>query len=311
MKSRKTSAFKLENLEPRLLFSSGTTVAAVDCEIMPVDSAAVLQLDLAAEAQSAEHADMQSIRARELILIDGSVNDPLHLIEELQSPTDDNQHYAYYILDSQKDGIEQVSEILERYQGVSAVHLISHGAEGQIDLGNTSLTSDNLNQYAAQIEGWQQSLTEQADLLFYGCNLAQGEAGQSLLQGLQKLTAADIAASDDLTGSESLGGDWQLEYASGTIEARVAVNDAVQSSWAGTLAVTTGSSDSAATSSAANNLTFSHSVNSGSDRLLVVEVATANNEVVSSVTYGGTPLTFYESIEHSSAEARVELWFLK
>ena len=42
---------------------------------------------------------------------------------------------------------------------------------------------------------------------------------------MSRLTGADIAASSDLTGSAGLGGDWELEYATGSIEA-----DAIASS---------------------------------------------------------------------------------
>ena len=42
--------------------------------------------------------------------------------------------------------------------------------------------------------------------------------GGSLLDRLGTLTGADVAASDDLTGSARLGGDWDLEYGNGRIE---------------------------------------------------------------------------------------------
>ena len=40
----------------------------------------------------------------------------------------------------------------------------------------------------------------------------------------RQYTQADILASTDLTGSEALGGDWDLEYAAGNIEAELAFN---------------------------------------------------------------------------------------
>ncbi len=52
---------------------------------------------------------------------------------------------------------------------------------------------------------------------------------------MAELTGADVAASDDRTGHESLGGDWDLEYTAGDIEAEVAVSLPVQAKWAATL----------------------------------------------------------------------------
>lgn len=48
--------------------------------------------------------------------------------------------------------------------------------------------------------------------------MAQGELGQAFAQILSQATGADIAASNDLTGSANLGGDWILECQMGEID---------------------------------------------------------------------------------------------
>ena len=72
--------------------------------------------------------------------------------------------------------------------------------------------------------------------MIYGCNFGEGEAGQAAAVRLAELTGADIAASDDLTGSTELGGDWDLEVQTGTIETVVAFNAEVRQVWSGVLA---------------------------------------------------------------------------
>ncbi|MGB5440287.1 MAG: DUF4347 domain-containing protein, partial [Gammaproteobacteria bacterium] len=84
---------------------------------------------------------------------------------------------------------------------------------------------------ASLIEGWGAALSAEADLLIYGCNLAANEAGESLVNDLGRLTGADVAASDDLTGSAALGGDWVLEYQTGQVETGIAVSQEVMESW--------------------------------------------------------------------------------
>ena len=79
-------------------------------------------------------------------------------------------------------------------------------------------------------------LSSNADLLFYGCNLAAGDDGQDLVNSLTLLTGADVAASDDVTGSAQFGGDWVLEYGKGEIETAVAVSAETQQNWNGVLA---------------------------------------------------------------------------
>ena len=54
--------------------------------------------------------------------------------------------------------------------------------------------------------------------MIYGCNFGQGDAGEDAVATLSELTGADVAASDDLTGAEAKGGDWDLELNVGTVE---------------------------------------------------------------------------------------------
>lgn len=114
------------------------------------------------------------------------------------------------------DSFTQPAEvfILTQLQGrtnVDALHIISHGSEGALYLGNTVLNQENLSAYSLQLAGIHGSLTQAGGILLYGCNVAQGDAGQAFIGQLAELTGADVAASDDLTGAAESGGDWMLE----------------------------------------------------------------------------------------------------
>ncbi len=233
---KKSSAFILEKLEPRLLFSGEGVIAPVDSLPLQAEASAVLYQPHTDLNLSADQDKRQALEVNELIFVDTGIEGYQQLIDDLKSSGDDKQQYAFYLLDAQRDGITQISDTLKQYQGVTAVHLVSHGDDGKLHLGNTLLTTANFNQYSAQIQGWQQALSDQADFLFYSCSLAQGEEGQALLQGLQQLTGADVAASVDATGSSVLGGDWELEYQQGEIETVVPISAATQQDWSGILA---------------------------------------------------------------------------
>jgi hypothetical protein len=66
------------------------------------------------------------------------------------------------ILDSTKNGIEQITYELEKYAStngaIDSVHIISHGNSGSLQLGNTALDSDNIEQNKSQLEKWHNSL---------------------------------------------------------------------------------------------------------------------------------------------------------
>ena len=101
------------------------------------------------------------------------------------------------------------------------------------------LNLDSLENNNAAILSWGDALTEDADLLIYGCDLTATAEGEQLVDSLAQITGADVAASDDLTGHKDLGGDWELEYDSGSIESKVAISVETQQNWTGLLADTT------------------------------------------------------------------------
>ncbi|MEH1938900.1 MAG: Calx-beta domain-containing protein [Nostoc sp.] len=127
------------------------------------------------------------------------------------------------ILDPNKDGLTQINEFLAgcKSNSVQSVHIVSHGSEGSLQLGSTYLSLTNLNNYANQLRNWASVLTDKADILLYGCDVASG-SGNKFVQFLSRITGADVAASTDKTGSAALGGDWDLEVKTGKIEASLA-----------------------------------------------------------------------------------------
>lgn len=122
------------------------------------------------------------------------------------------------ILNQNFDGIDQMSQILDQCNGISEVHIISHGAAGLLTLGSTQLNKEELENRMAEMSAWKQALTSDADVFLYGCNVAAGEAGIDFIKTLTALTGADVAASTDATGNADKGGDWVLEYTTGVIE---------------------------------------------------------------------------------------------
>ena len=93
----------------------------------------------------------------------------------------------------------------------------------------------NIDDYEEQLIQIGQHLTEDGDILLYGCEVAKGETGQAFIERLSQLIGADVAASANLTGSEDLGGDWLLEVHMGAIQTK-----SMQLSYDGVLATFTG-----------------------------------------------------------------------
>ncbi len=174
----------------------------------------------------------------ELVVLDASVDNYEQLRNALLADSG-SVHFEVLILDSQRDGIQQITAALARHENVSGIHIISHGSAGRVQLGNSQLSNETLDAYAGDLAWWNNSLRDNADILFYGCNLAASADGTLLLESVAALTGADVGASNDLTGSADWGGDWDLEYALGVIETHVAFSTDVLPSWTGVLATVT------------------------------------------------------------------------
>lgn len=145
------------------------------------------------------------------------LSDP-ELTESRDSNSEDGSVYTAVVLDPELDGLAQISEILGQHEGISSIHIISHGAAGMLRLGNNIINKEELDKYASSLRAWQKAMTEGGDVLLYGCNIGDGETGIEFIEKLSLLTGADIAASTDNTGVMNLGGDWVLEYSTGLIE---------------------------------------------------------------------------------------------
>ena len=118
-------------------------------------------------------------------------------------------------LDATKDGLQQIADYLDQHQGVSSVQIIAHGNAGDLWLGNSYLSADNVAARSEVLAEIGKDMNAGGDILIFGCYTAEGERGLSFVDSLAQLTGRDIAASTNRTG---VGGDWDLEIATGSIE---------------------------------------------------------------------------------------------
>ena len=173
------------------------------------------------EGLQAVTTDVPSEKSAEVAFVDPTVSN----YQELLGNMDPN--IEVIILDGKQDGVEQMAAVLSGRTGISAIHLISHGNDGVLQLGTGTLTTDGISgQYADELATIQHALSEHADILVYGCEVAVSEQGQAFVTALAAATGADVAASDDLTGNADLDGDWVLEHRVGTVETAVLTFDA-------------------------------------------------------------------------------------
>ena len=149
-----------------------------------------------------------------IVFIDSNVADYQTLAQGVSSDAE------VIVLDKERDGIEQITEALAHRSDVASVQIVSHGDAGRVQLGSSWLSADTLSQYSQDLSQWGDALQADGDIFFLGCNIAGDNS--NLIQHISRLTKADVAASDDLTGNHELGGDWILETTIGSVDAPLA-----------------------------------------------------------------------------------------
>ncbi|MDV6029055.1 MAG: DUF4347 domain-containing protein [Phycisphaera sp. RhM] len=245
-------------LEDRILLSADgpdTAELPFDADVELLDAAMTQMLQSAAQGASDElfgthpvdSVDSQSdqpdsktlfessttdpSRPLEVVFVDDGVEDAETLLAGLRDHSDDGTQWLIVRLSSEEDGITQITETLGELSGVDAIHILAHGDGQGLQLGNTRLDLYSANGYAGDISSWAGSLDTDADLLIYGCDLASTAEGRTLIDSIATLCDCDVAASDDLTGAEQLGGDWDLEYTVGSVDAGIAFDTRALSQW--------------------------------------------------------------------------------
>ena len=146
----------------------------------------------------------------QVAFIDAGVFDPASISSHFQCGTE------IHLLNSSQDGIDQITQFLAGRSDIKAVQIVSHGHDGELQLGNTDVT--DLSAYDHDLQLWSKALSTDADILLYGCDLAQSNTGKAWVNELAQRTGADVAASTNLTGNAALAGDWNLEYSTGKID---------------------------------------------------------------------------------------------
>ncbi|MCD2515334.1 DUF4347 domain-containing protein [Massilia sp. G4R7] len=172
---------------------------------------------------------MTTAVTKQIIFIDAAINNVQAILDSLP------QGAEVIRLDANIDGLSQIATALAQHRDVTGVHIFSHGSAGVLQLGSVTIGLNSFDTHSADFAVIRASLKQGADLLLYGCDVAAGPTGQAFMATLAAATGADVAASTNLTGATSLGGDWTLEASTGSIETATIAANAMQ----GTLAAPT------------------------------------------------------------------------
>jgi len=214
----KTSAALMIPLEPRIMFDGAAVATAADTAHTVIDNHAP---DVAKPAEVAKAAELpppvaiappaatQVSESHNVLFVDSRVADSEQLLTDVAKGTE------IVYLDRNSDGLAQIAAYLDAHANADSIQIIAHGNTGDLWLGNTYLSSDNIASHADELAAIGKDIKSGGDILIYACNTAAGDQGLSFIDSIANLTGRDVAASSNRTGANT---DWDLEIATGTIE---------------------------------------------------------------------------------------------
>ncbi|KGK13629.1 Ig-like domain-containing protein, partial [Vibrio navarrensis] len=231
----------------------------------------------------------RSGKVSELIIIDAAVPDKHLFYKSLKNNVEIKE------INSQQDGLTQLKDILSNYNGLDALHIVSHAEDGIVYLGNSQITTQRLQEEVNVFSSLDHALKEGGDVLFYGCNLAQTQKGEAFLELISSNAHVDVAASNDFTGNQENNADWQLEITKGDVTTSTPFDALTLKDFTSVLAEET---------YVANNFNGSSTQLNSSDGHLIITARDGNNDPIDVMVDNGI---IYQTIDNDKTTGSITI----
>ncbi len=136
-------------------------------------------------------------------------------------------------LSDHADPLGALTALMAAHPGTRELHLVTHGAPGELQFAGGAVTRSELDRYAARLESWFGN--GRGGIVLYGCDVASGASGGEFIETLGRLTGVPVWASDDPTGNTARGGDWTLERTTALASRAPIFGDAARAEFTGLL----------------------------------------------------------------------------
>src|SRR5215469_2970206 len=161
---------------------------------------------------------------REIAFIDPAVSDVATLLAGLRPQVD------AFLLDHATPAPAQIARVVAKFKNLGAIHVIAHGAPGELCFTAESLSVDTVEVHCSHLAAIGSALAKNGALLLWSCKTGQGHRGVEFVEALERATGVTVAVADGLVGSARCGAAWKL-----SASALPPVTPALQAAYAGTL----------------------------------------------------------------------------
>src|ERR1041385_802210 len=143
--------------------------------------------------------------AQEIAFVDPGVSDLATLLRSLRGEV------RPIILDPIGDPVRQMADALADANELRAVHIIAHGAPGEIAFSAGALSLETVLDHERNLARIGAALATDGELLLWSCDTSQGSRGERFIEALCWATGAPVAAASGLIGAAGIGGSWELD----------------------------------------------------------------------------------------------------
>ena len=161
--SKRRRTLLLETMEERILCSA--TAPEVDSADSQKDHPPPVAADISiSEARPALAPDAENAAAvaeqpaaaqrRELIFVDTGVEDYQWFVDDVLAHKAPGAEIEVVLLDTERDGIVQISEVLAGRSDLDAIHFVTHGTDRAVKLGATWIDGDAFSANRDAIAAW-------------------------------------------------------------------------------------------------------------------------------------------------------------
>jgi hypothetical protein len=108
-----------------------------------------------------------------------------------------------FIIDPSSDGLQQIADILaaNNLTGLTSISIVAHSASGELDLGSSPLIDPDLASKSNVLAEIGAALAPGGAIQLYGCDVAQGAAGQQFINDFSALAGGvTVEASTNVVG---------------------------------------------------------------------------------------------------------------
>ena len=172
-------------------------------------------------------------RRSEILFVDPSVSDLDTILGNLRPGVE------AIVLGAAQPAAQQIAAALEGRHGLSAVHIIAHGAPGRVNFAAGDWSADTLEEKAEDFAAIGRAIAADGELRLWSCDAAAGAAGAAFIAALAQATGADVAAATGRIGAATRGGSWELTARASAAAALPPLTAAGMAGYAGVLATKT------------------------------------------------------------------------